>query len=69
MIREAPSRFAISPELSVEPDLQGRVDYDWLDGQDAVWESRHVRHVRLDEPLDVRIDCANRLGLIRRGEG
>ncbi len=55
--------------MSVESDGRGRVDYDWLDEQDAVWESRHVRHVRLAEPLDVRIDCANRMGLIRRGEG
>jgi hypothetical protein len=52
--------------MSVETGGYGRIDWDWLDTLDAIWESRHVRHVRLDSPLDVRIDCANRRGMIRR---
>jgi hypothetical protein len=52
--------------MSVEADGQGRIDYDWLDEQEAVWESRHVRHVRVERPLEVRIDCATRSGLVRR---
>ncbi len=52
--------------MSVEADGHGRIDWDWLDTQEAIWESRHVRHVRLAGPLDVRIDCASRRGLIRR---
>ena len=36
--------------------------------QEAIWESRSVRHVRVPAPLDVRIDCATRYGLIRRRE-
>ncbi len=52
--------------MSVEADGRGRIDWDWLDSHDAIWESRNVRHVRVEAPLDVRIDCANRRGLIRR---
>jgi hypothetical protein len=52
--------------MSVEHDGRGRIDWDWLDEQEAVWESRSVRHVRVADPLDVRIDCATRYGLIRR---
>jgi hypothetical protein len=52
--------------MSVEADGQGRIDWDWLDSHDAIWESRNVRHVRVEAPLEVRIDCANRRGLIRR---
>jgi hypothetical protein len=52
--------------MSVESDGPGRIDWDWLDEQESIWESRFVRHVRIDDPLDVRIDCANRRGLIRR---
>jgi hypothetical protein len=54
--------------MSVEHDGQGRIDWDWLDEQEAIWESRSVRHVRVASPLEVRIDCATRYGLIRRCE-
>jgi hypothetical protein len=54
--------------MSVEHDGRGRIDWDWLDEQEAIWESRNVRHVRVPNPLDVRIDCATRYGLIRRRE-
>ncbi len=54
--------------MSIEHDGRGRVDWDWLDEQEAIWESRNVRHVRVPNPLEVRIDCATRYGLIRRRE-
>jgi hypothetical protein len=54
--------------MSVEHDGRGRIDWAWLDEQEAIWESRNVRHVRVPDPLDVRIDCATRYGLIRRRE-
>jgi hypothetical protein len=54
--------------MSVEHDGLGRIDWDWLDEQEAIWESRSVRHVRVASPLEVRIDCATRYGLIRRRE-
>jgi hypothetical protein len=52
--------------MQVEHDGRGRIDWDWLDQQESIWESRNVRHVRITEPLDVRIDCATRYGVIRR---
>ena len=55
--------------MSVEHGGRGRIDWDWLDQQEAIWESRSVRHVRVPIPLDVRIDCATMYGLIRRREG
>jgi len=55
--------------MSVVHDGKGRIDWDWLDEQEAIWESRNVRHVRVSSPLEVRIDCATRYGLIRRQEG
>jgi hypothetical protein len=54
--------------MSVEHDGRGRIDWDWFDEQEAIWESRSVRHVRVPIPLDVRIDCATMYGLIRRRE-
>jgi hypothetical protein len=54
--------------MSVEHDGQGRIDWDWLEDQEAIWESRNVRHVRVAEPLEVRIDCATMFGLIRRSD-
>lgn len=54
--------------MSVEHDGPYRVDWDWLDSQPAVWEGRYVRHVQLEQPLEVRVDGATRRGIIRRGE-
>jgi hypothetical protein len=54
--------------LSVQHDGPGKVDWEWLDSQPAAWESRHVRQVRLDSPLEVRIDGATRRGVLRRGD-
>ncbi|MFV2071347.1 MAG: PEP/pyruvate-binding domain-containing protein [Thermoanaerobaculales bacterium] len=51
--------------MSVEHDGPYRIRWDWLDSQPAVWESRQVRHVRFETPLDVRVDGATRRGIIR----
>ena len=51
--------------MSVEHDGRGRIDWDWLDDQESIWESRNVRHVRVPVPLEVRVDCATKYGLIR----
>ena len=40
----------------------GDVDWAWLDSLPAASESKYLRHVRLEKPLDVRIDS-------RTGEG
>ncbi len=54
--------------MSIEHGAAHGVGWDWLDGQPAVWEGRHVRHVRLAQPLEVRVDGATRRGVIRRRE-
>jgi len=51
--------------MSVEHDGPYPIDWDWLDSQPAVWESRQVRHVRVETPLEVRVDGATRRGFIR----
>jgi hypothetical protein len=43
-----------------------RVDWAWLDGQPAATETPRVRHVRLAEPLRVRVDGRSGRGVIRR---
>jgi hypothetical protein len=43
--------------LTVNPFADsGFIDWAWLDGQRARYESDHVRHVELDEPLEARVD-------------
>lgn len=43
------------------------VDWAWLNQQPIVRETRFVRHVRLAEPLIVRVDGRSGLGVILRG--
>jgi hypothetical protein len=35
------------------------LDWDWLNSQKAVSETEYVRHVRLEQPLDILIDGRN----------
>jgi hypothetical protein len=42
----------------------GRVDFEWLASRPARSETRFLRHVRLDRPLDVRIDGRSGRGLV-----
>jgi len=51
--------------LTVQP-RSGRVDFEWLSSQPAQTEMRLVRHVRLERPLDVRIDGRLGRGLVLR---
>ena len=43
---------------------RGRVDFDWLDGLSASTQTRFLRHVRLERPLDVRIDGRSGRGIV-----
>lgn len=43
---------------------RGRVDFEWLDGLSASTETRFLRHVRLERPLDVRIDGRSGRGIV-----
>ena len=36
-----------------------RVDWPWLDAQPAAAETRHLRHLRLERPLTIKIDGKN----------
>ncbi len=42
----------------------GQVDFEWLAAQPARTETRFLRHVRLERPLDVRIDGRSGRGLV-----
>ncbi len=42
------------------------VDWDWLGAQPTVNETEHIRHVRADRPLQIRVDGRSGRGLIRR---
>jgi hypothetical protein len=46
-----------------------KVDWEWLDRQTAVNQTRFVRHVRLQEPLAVRIDGRTSRGVIFKSGG
>lgn len=41
---------------------EGFVDWDWLGAQPALSETAHVRHLRLESPIRVKMDG-------RKGEG
>jgi hypothetical protein len=55
------SSFGIS-YLSVRMDTEAAIDWPWLDAQPIISETAHVRHVRVVEPLTLRVDG-------RRGKG
>jgi hypothetical protein len=40
------------------------IRWDWLDGQEVVRETEHVRHVRTAAPLGVRVDGRRGIGVI-----
>ena len=41
--------------------------WDALDALDGIWEGEYVRHLRLDAPLDVRVDGRSRRAVVRLG--
>ncbi len=41
-----------------------RIDWGWLDRQDALEETEHLRHVRLDSPLRIRVDGRTGRGVV-----
>ncbi len=51
--------FTIDPQVG-----QGFIDWQWLATLAATEETKFVRHVRLDEPLEIRIDGRHQLGVI-----
>ncbi len=51
--------------FSLQHDGEFRIRWDWLDSQQALWETEFVRHVRLDRPLNIRVDGRRGFGVIR----
>ncbi len=53
--------------LTVESSAgRGLVDYAWLDAQPAADETRYLRHVQFEQPLEIVIDGRRRRGVIRK---
>ena len=48
-------------------DSDTGIDWQWLDEQCVVSETELVRHVRLERPLEVRVDGRTGRGIIRHG--
>lgn len=42
------------------------LDWDWLDAQPAVAETDHLRHLRISQPLRMKVDGRTRKGVILR---
>ena len=51
--------------FSIQQNGEYGVDWSWLDAQPAATETELVRHVRLERPLDVRVDGRRGYGVIR----
>ncbi|MCP4897078.1 MAG: hypothetical protein GY906_08890 [bacterium] len=52
--------------ITVEHDGEWPIDWAWLEQQTTITETEHVLHVRTDEPLTIKVDGANRRGVIAR---
>jgi len=44
----------------------GFVDYEWLESQPAVEETTYLRHIELEQSLEVWVDGRSRKGLVLR---
>jgi hypothetical protein len=54
--------------ITVEHDGEYSIDWEWLENQEHVTESEHVLHVRTQHPVEIRVDGANRRGVITHHE-
>ncbi|HSS79189.1 MAG TPA: PEP/pyruvate-binding domain-containing protein [Thermoanaerobaculia bacterium] len=55
--------------FTVNPDeREGRMDWDWLDAQPAASTAAHVRHLRLVEPLLIKMNGRKGEGVILKPE-
>jgi len=50
--------------FSVENGQEHKVDWEWLQSQPTIRETKHVRHVRLAKPLTVKVDGRQGRGVI-----
>jgi hypothetical protein len=51
--------------LSVKHTGPRQIDFDWLNQQSCVEETTFVKHVRLDDPLSIKVDGRSGRGVIR----
>jgi hypothetical protein len=52
--------------FSVRHDGAFTIDWDWLNRQEIVEQTDLIRHVRLAEPLAVKVDGRHGRGVIKR---
>lgn len=52
--------------FSVSHTEKYRIDWEWLDRQKTMAETEFARHVRLDRPLEIRVDGRSGRGVILR---
>jgi Pyruvate phosphate dikinase, AMP/ATP-binding domain len=53
--------------MTVRGKGSSRVDWDWLARQHVVRDGEFLRHIKVDQPLDIRADGLAGLGLIKAG--
>jgi hypothetical protein len=59
------SSFRIS-YFSVKHTQKYRIDWDWLNKQETIAETDFVRHIKLPEPVIVKVDGRTGRGVIYR---
>ena len=52
--------------FSITFDGQFRIDWQWLDQQKVVREMNFVKHVKLDQPLQIKVDGRLSRGVIKK---
>jgi hypothetical protein len=60
------SSFQVSYFTVRHAAAEGGIDWPWLSRQEVVEETRFLRHVRLKDPLEVRVDGRTGRGVIRK---
>lgn len=51
--------FTVDPEKN-----KGTIDWEWLNSRPVMSDLKYVRHIRLEKPLDIRIDGSTGKGVI-----
>ena len=52
--------------LAVEHHSHSTIDWNWLDAQPAETETDSIRHIRINDPLGIRVDGSSGRGVITR---
>jgi hypothetical protein len=50
--------------FTIIPGTESSIDWGWLESFPAVEETQHVRHIRLPDPVEIRIDGGKGEGII-----